>query len=137
MTNRLIASRLTQFLDKALTDTLGNPSVLHGDAKERRKVVLHHGESKPEATDAITLWVRDGFSAPEASVLADIRKLSTDDPTLHLFLPESPRRRTQERHCIRPGLGRNAALQRQPHFARGQGMPSVHGDEAKRRRPAR
>ena len=44
---------------------------------------------KPEATDAITLWVRDGFSAPEASVLADIRKLSTDDPTLHLFLPKS------------------------------------------------
>lgn len=85
----LIASRLTQCLDKTLTDTLGNPSVLHGDAKERRKVVLHHGESKPEATDAITLWVRDGFSAPESSVLADIRKLSTDDPTLHLFLPRS------------------------------------------------
>ena len=85
----MIASQLTQFLDKSLTDTLGNPSVLHGDAKERRKVVIHHGESKPEATDAITLWVRDGFSAPEASVLADIRKLSTDDPTLHLFLPKS------------------------------------------------
>ena len=85
----LIASRLSQFLDKALANTLGNPSVLHGDAKERRKVVIHHSESKPEATDAITLWVRDGFSAPEASVLADIRKLSTDDPTLHLFLPKS------------------------------------------------
>jgi len=85
----LIASRLSQLLDKALTNTLGNPSVLHGDAKERRKVVLHHGESKPEATGAITLWARDGFSAPEASVLADIRKLSTDDPTLHLFLPKS------------------------------------------------
>ena len=85
----LIASRLSQCLDTTLTDTLGNLSVLHGDAKERRKVVVHHGESKPEATDAITLWVRDGFSAPEASVLADIRKLSTDDATLHLFLPRS------------------------------------------------
>jgi hypothetical protein len=85
----LIASRLTQFLDKALTNVLGNPSVLHGDAKERRRVIVHHSETKPEATDAITLWVRDGFSAPEASVLADIRKLGTDDPTLHLFLPKS------------------------------------------------
>ncbi len=85
----LIASRLTRCLDKSLTDILGNPSVLHGDAKERRKIVLHHGESKPETTDAITLWARDGFSAPEASVLADICKLSTDDPTLHLFLPKS------------------------------------------------
>jgi hypothetical protein len=85
----LIASQLTQFLDKALTNSIGNPSVLHGDAKERRKVILHHGENKPAATDAITLWVRDGFSAPESSVLADIRKLSTDDATLHLFLPKS------------------------------------------------
>jgi hypothetical protein len=85
----LIASILSQLLDKALTNSLGNISVLHGDAKERRKVILHHSESKPEANDAITLWVRDGFSATESSVLADIRKLSTDDPTLHLFLPKS------------------------------------------------
>ena len=85
----LIASRLNQFLDQKLMAALGNPSVLHGDAKERRKVIIHHGEGKPEATDAITLWVRDGFSAPESSVLADIRKLSTDDATLHLFLPKS------------------------------------------------
>jgi hypothetical protein len=85
----LIASRLSVFLDKALTDALGNPSVLHGDAKEHRKVTIHHGENKPDESDAITLWVRDGFSAAESSVLADIRRLSTDDPTLHLFLPKS------------------------------------------------
>ena len=81
----LIASRLNQLLDKALTATVGNLSVLQGDSKERRKVVLHHGENRPEPTDAITLWVRDGFTATETSVLADIRKLSTDDPTLHLL----------------------------------------------------
>ena len=85
----LIASSRSRLLDKALTDALGNPSVPHGDAKERRKVIIHHSETKPEPTDAITLWVRDGFSAPESSVLADIRKLSTDDPTLHLFVPKS------------------------------------------------
>ncbi|NTW98606.1 MAG: BREX system P-loop protein BrxC [Geobacteraceae bacterium] len=85
----LIAARLKQCLEKALTGTIGNPSVLHGDSKERRKVVVHHGESKPAPGDGITLWVRDGFSAPEASVMADIRKLSTDDPTLHLFIPKS------------------------------------------------
>ena len=85
----LISSRLSQSLAKALQHALGNPSILHGDAKERRRIVIHYGEGKPEQTDAITLWVRDGFSATEASVLADIRKLSTDDPTLHLFLPKS------------------------------------------------
>lgn len=85
----LIASQLNQLLDKALTVAIGSPSVPHGDAKERRKIVFHHGESKPPSTDSITLWIRDGFSAPESSVLADIRKLSTDDPTLHLFVPKS------------------------------------------------
>jgi hypothetical protein len=84
-----LAAQLNLALDKALDKALGNPSVLHGDAKERRKVALHHGESRPEASDAIALWVRDGFAAPEASVLADIRKLSTDDATLHVFLPRA------------------------------------------------
>ena len=85
----LIASNRSQLLDKVLTKILGNTSVLHGDAKERRKVIIHHSESKPEESDAIMLWARDGFSASESSVLADIRKLSTDDHTLHLFLPKS------------------------------------------------
>jgi len=85
----LIAASRSQLVDTALTKALGNTSVLHGDAKERRKVIIHHSESKPEESDAITLWVRDGFSALESSVLADIRKLSTDDPMLHLFLPKS------------------------------------------------
>ena len=84
----LIASRRSQLLSKGLDGALGNPSVLHGDAKERRKVTIHYGEDKPEQSDSITLWVRDGFTVPEASVLSDIRKLSTDDPTLHLFLPK-------------------------------------------------
>lgn len=85
----LIASLRSQLLAKALTNALGGSlSVLQGDAKERRKVVVHYSEVKPEETDGITLWVRDGFSATPASVLADIQKLSTDDATLHLFLPK-------------------------------------------------
>lgn len=85
----LIASRRIQLLLKALQDELGSLSILHGDAKERRRVLIHYSESKPEESDAITLWVRDGFTASEASVLADIRKLSIDDATLHLFLPKN------------------------------------------------
>jgi hypothetical protein len=85
----LMASRRALFLSKAVVDALGSPAVLHGDAKERRKIVVHYSEEKPSETDAIVLWVRDGFTAPESSVIADIRKLSTDDPTLHLFLPKT------------------------------------------------
>jgi hypothetical protein len=87
----LIASLRANHLTKALNDALGGSlSVPQGDAKERRKVAVHYGEGKPEPTDGITLWVRDGFSSTQANVLADIQKLSTDDPTLHLFLPKLP-----------------------------------------------
>lgn len=85
----LIAARRAQSMSKALSDLLGSPSVPHGDAKEKRKIVVHYSEEKPTETDGIVLWVRDGFTAPEPSVLSDIRKLSTDDPTIHLFLPKA------------------------------------------------
>lgn len=86
-----IAVRRSQLLSKALTDALGGSlSIKQGDAKEPRKIAIHYGEGKPEQIDGITLWVRDGFSSTPASVLADIQKLSTDDPTLHLFLPKIP-----------------------------------------------
>jgi hypothetical protein len=85
----LIAVQRSHLLNKALTNAIGGSlSIMQGDSKERRKVTIHYGESKPEQNDGITLWVRDGFAATEASVLADIQKLSTDDPTLHLFLPK-------------------------------------------------
>jgi hypothetical protein len=85
----LIASVRSQLLSKALSNALGGGlSVPQGAAKVTRKIATHYGEGKPEPTDGITLWVRDGFSATPASVLADIQKLSTDDATLHLFLPK-------------------------------------------------
>ena len=120
----LIASRLNQHLDQSLTKTLGNPSVLHGEAKERRKIVIHHSESRPETSEAITLWVRDGFAAPEASVLADLRKLSTDDPTLHLFLPKA--------HAdeLKNALAATQAAEETLHF---KGVPtSTEGKECRR-----
>jgi len=87
----LIASIRSQLLTKAVTAALGGGlSILQGAAKERRKVNVHYGEGKPEETDGITLWVRDGFSSTPASVLAEIQQLSTDDATLHLFLPKLP-----------------------------------------------
>lgn len=85
----MIAMRRGELLKKALEAALGNLNVLHGDAKIRRNIRLHYGDGKPDKSDDIILWVRDGFTTTEASVLADIRKLSTDDPTLHLFLPKS------------------------------------------------
>jgi len=85
-----IAHKRSQLLSMALTKALGaGLTVPHGSSGVRRKINVHYSESVPEQTEGITLWVRDGFSAPPASVLADIQKLGTDDPTLHLFLPKN------------------------------------------------
>ena len=85
----LVASLLNRVIQLALDSSLGNPSVVHGDCKERRRIAVHLGEDRPEGSGDIALWVRDGFSTPDSTVLGDIRKLSTDDATLHLFLPKA------------------------------------------------
>jgi len=85
----LVAAQLRRFIGDALTSTIGNLSVVHGDCKERRKTSVHYGEGRPEGSSEIVLWVRDGFSVLESTVLGDIRKLSTEDSTLHLFLPKA------------------------------------------------
>jgi hypothetical protein len=86
----LIASQLSQLLTKIVQETLGNLSVRQGDAQVSRKILDHYGDTKPDQSDDVSLWVRDEFSASESSVLAEIRKLSTDDATLHLFIPRAP-----------------------------------------------
>ncbi|HRE28791.1 MAG TPA: hypothetical protein PK954_19260, partial [Anaerolineales bacterium] len=84
-----IAAEIASRLQKAVGEALGGTGIAHGDAKERRKIVPQFGESRPTVEDAIVLWVRDGFSVTETSFLAEVRKLSTDDATLHLYLPKT------------------------------------------------
>ncbi len=83
-----IAAEISSRLQKAVGEALGGTGIAHGDAKERRKIVPQFGESRPMVDEAIVLWVRDGFSVTETSFLAEVRKLSTDDATLHLYLPK-------------------------------------------------
>lgn len=78
-----------QAVSKAVQEAIGNLTVLHGSAKERRKVEPHHGMENPPPADGVTVWVRDGFAESESTVLADIQKRSVDDPTLHVFIPKS------------------------------------------------
>ena len=99
-------------------------------------------KTSPSRATAITLWVRDGFSAPEASVLADIRKLSTDDPTLHLFLPKLHADELKSAIASAQAAEETLHFKGNPTSQRGQGMPPIDDDETKRgkhahRRPYR
>lgn len=79
----------SQAVSKAVQEAIGNLSVLHGSAKERRRVGAHLGMEPPPSGDGVTAWIRDGFAESESAVLADIQKRSVDDPTLHVLIPKS------------------------------------------------
>jgi len=127
----LIATQRSQFLSKALTAALGSGlSIKQGDAKEARKISVHYGEGKPEANDGITLWVRDGFSAPDNSVFTDIQKLSTDDPTLHLFLPKA--HPDELKNAIASAQGAEETLHFKGNPTSDEGKECRHSMETKR-----
>ena len=84
-----IAAQRGQLLSKAVQDQLDGVSVVQGDAKEKRKVGVHHGMEAPPASEGLVVWVRDGFQESEGSVLQDIQRRSVEDATIHLLIPKS------------------------------------------------
>jgi hypothetical protein len=83
------ASERTRRLSAAVTEELAGLSVLHGTAREKRKVQVHQSMEPPPATDGVMVWVRDGFQESESAVLRDIQGRSLDDPTIHLLIPKA------------------------------------------------
>lgn len=84
-----ISNERNNRLQAHVNKELGSLTVLHGAAKARRPVRIHHGMTPPEPTsDGILLWVRSGWSEPRDQVLNHIRSLPSDDTTLFLFIPE-------------------------------------------------
>ena len=84
-----IAAQRGQLLSKAIQSELSSLIVLQGAAKEKRKVTLHHGVEPPTGVEGLVVWVRDGFTEPENSVIQDIQKRSTDDATVHVLVPKA------------------------------------------------
>ncbi len=84
-----IAAQRAQLLSKAVQSELSSLSILHGAAKEKRKVTVHHGAEPPTGIDGLVVWVRDGFTEAEASIIQDIQKRSTDDATVHVLVPRA------------------------------------------------
>jgi hypothetical protein len=84
-----IAAQRNQLISKAIQSELSSLIVLQGAAKEKRKVSLHYQVTPPTGIDGLVVWVRDGFSESETSVVQDIQKRSTDDPTVHVLIPKA------------------------------------------------
>lgn len=71
---------------------------VQGGSKTPRSLVTYEGQGEPPQGDAITVWVRDGWSAQEAAVLADARQLGQDDATIHVHLPRQGADDLRSRH---------------------------------------
>lgn len=84
-----IAAQRGQLLAKAISDDLTGLKLLHGQAKERRTVTVHHRADAPPPSDGLTVWVRDGFTEVEQSIIQHIQGRDTSDPTVHVFIPKT------------------------------------------------
>jgi hypothetical protein len=84
-----IAAVRGQLLAKAIQTELSSVNVLHGAAKVKRKVSVHHGMSPPPATDGLCVWVRYGFQESESAVIQDIQQRSVEDATIHVLIPKT------------------------------------------------
>ena len=118
----LLASSRTALLQERINTEINNVHVTHGSGKVDRQVSLHIGSSAPAASNGLVVWVRDGYSESETSVIKDIQAKSSDDPTIHVFIAKATDMRT--------AIAENIATRDTLNF---KGMPSTpEGQEARR-----
>jgi hypothetical protein len=84
-----IAAERSQLISKEISAALGGITVTQGIACVARKTLMHHGKEKPSAHDGPVIWVRDGFSESESSIIKEINGASTDDATVYVIIPRA------------------------------------------------
>lgn len=88
-----IAARRDHLLREAAQEEVRGIRLAHGEAKVRRRLMLHFSAEAPNpggagADDAVLVWVRDEWSCSEAAVRADARRMGMEDAVLHVHLPK-------------------------------------------------
>ncbi len=82
-----IASERADLLRAECAD-LKNLKVIHGSSKVARRVELFTGTETPIPTgQGVPVWVRDGWTVDEKSIVADAQKAGTDSPLVFVYIP--------------------------------------------------
>jgi len=82
-----IASERADLLRAECAD-LKNLKVIQGNSKVARKVELFTGTETPIPTgQAVPVWVRDGWTVDEKSIVAEAQKAGTDSPLVFVYIP--------------------------------------------------
>ena len=84
-----MSTQRSERLREAVQRALASIKILHGDAKEPRKLALDFGADLLPSGQGVTVWMRDGWGSREPSVLADARAAGQDDPTVYVFIPRT------------------------------------------------
>ncbi len=82
-----IASERADLLRAECAD-LKNLKVIHGNSKVARKVELFTNTESPIPTgQGVPVWVRDGWTVDEKSIVAEAQKAGTDSPLVFVYIP--------------------------------------------------
>lgn len=82
-----IASERADLLRAECAD-LKNLKVIHGNSKVARKIELFTGTETPIPTgQGVPVWVRDGWTVDEKSIVAEAQKAGTDSPLVFVYIP--------------------------------------------------
>jgi len=83
-----VNSKRAELLRDGCKQALKPVSLQQGNSRQPRKLGLQHSSSRPaSSSDEVTLWMRDGWSDDEKSVLNDARAAGVDSPLLFGYLP--------------------------------------------------
>lgn len=107
-----------------LTEKLRAVYHLQGKSRMRRDLSLYSGDSKPQVSDKLNLWVRDGWLENEATLLEEIRAAGMDEPLAYIFI-----QRTKDQELKREIIKYLAA----EDTLNEKGLPSTpEGEQARR-----
>ncbi len=82
-----IASERADLL-RAECGDLKNLKVIHGNSKVARKIELFTGTETPIPTgQGVPVWVRDGWTVDEKSIVTEAQKAGTDSPLVFVYIP--------------------------------------------------
>jgi hypothetical protein len=82
-----IASERADLLRAECAD-LKNLKVIQGNSKVARRVELFTGTETPTPTgQGVPVWVRDGWTVDEKSIVAEAQKAGTDSPLVFVYIP--------------------------------------------------
>jgi len=83
-----INSKRAELLRDGAKQALKPVSLQQGNSRQARKLVFELSSSRPNSSsDEVTLWVRDGWSDDDKSVLNDARAAGVDSALLFGYLP--------------------------------------------------